>query len=123
LLNLILSIPLGYIFGLSGIIFSTVFSRILTYFWYEPIILFQQYFKISPKKYFFEYFLNIFIVIILMILMTAILGWIGTGGFLLLLLKAILCVLIVSIAYIALYYRSEQFKILKEKVFQLCHLK
>lgn len=123
LLNLILSIPLGYIFGLSGIIFSTVFSRILTYFWYEPIILFQQYFKISPKKYFFEYFLNIFIVIILMILMTAILGWIGTGGFLLLLLKAILCVLIVSIAYIALYYRSEQFKILEEKVFQLCHLK
>lgn len=40
--NLILSVFLGKLFGLAGILFATALSRILTVVWYEPKILFKE---------------------------------------------------------------------------------
>ena len=45
ILNLFFSIVLGLKFGLCGIIGATSLSRILTNFWYEPYILFNNYFN------------------------------------------------------------------------------
>ena len=54
-LNLFLSILGGYFFGITGIIGATVISRLLYAWWREPIIIFGDYFKSSPKKYFLGY--------------------------------------------------------------------
>lgn len=51
ILNVILSIVLGKIFGVAGIIFATGISRLLTVAWYEPIILFKQKFNQSVMQY------------------------------------------------------------------------
>lgn len=44
-LNVVLSIFMAYWFGLAGVILASAISRLLTYFWYEPILLFVQYFN------------------------------------------------------------------------------
>ena len=44
LLNIVLSIIMGIVMGAPGIIFATVISRILTYFWYEPYLVYKLYF-------------------------------------------------------------------------------
>lgn len=50
--NLITSIYLGNKIGLAGIIFATSIARFTTYFWYEPYLLFKEYFGKSCKYYF-----------------------------------------------------------------------
>ena len=57
ILNIVLSIILGYKFGINGILISTAISRILTIRWYEPMILFKENFKSS--KYLSYYLLQI----------------------------------------------------------------
>ena len=63
-LNLILSIILGYFIGLEGIIAASVISRLVTYFWYEPKILFETVFIKKLKMYFIPFIANISIVTI-----------------------------------------------------------
>lgn len=63
-LNLILSIILGYFIGLEGIIAASVISRLVTYFWYEPKILFETIFIQKLKLYFIPFVTNISLVTI-----------------------------------------------------------
>ncbi len=55
IINLFMSILLGYRFGLVGIIAATVISRMLYAWWKEPLILFNDYFNISAYKYYINY--------------------------------------------------------------------
>lgn len=57
ILNIVLSILLGKMMGLSGILFASAISRVLTIVWYEPHILYKQYFSASIREYFGKFFL------------------------------------------------------------------
>lgn len=50
-LNLVLSIILGKIYGMAGILGATGIARLLTIVWYEPKILFKKKFGVPIKKY------------------------------------------------------------------------
>ena len=51
------SIALGYYFGLFGVLIATSIARVLTNFWYEPYVLFDNIlFKGHIGKYFFNLF-------------------------------------------------------------------
>lgn len=52
IINLGLSIWWGNIFGVAGIIFASVIARLVTYVWYEPVLLFKEYFNESSWVYF-----------------------------------------------------------------------
>lgn len=52
LINLVLSIWWGRIFGVAGILLASAVARLSTYVWYEPILLFKEYFGISSWIYF-----------------------------------------------------------------------
>lgn len=51
-INVVLSIVMGKLMDVSGVLFASAISKLLTYIWYEPIILFRDFFKISPIKFF-----------------------------------------------------------------------
>lgn len=112
LINLILSFILGKIIGLAGIIFATILSRILTYFWYEPRLLFREYFNASELKYYLSYVRNIVIIIICMIICSKITyynpirGWIGW------LLNACIITFVVNVIYLILNINTEEFSYL-----------
>lgn len=63
-INLILSIITGMIWGLAGIILSSSIARFVTYFWYEPYLLFRDFFDSKPFKYYFYHGINIFGIVI-----------------------------------------------------------
>ncbi|WP_144555426.1 lipopolysaccharide biosynthesis protein [Bacillus sp. X1(2014)] len=67
IINIVLSILLGSYIGLSGVIFASVISRLITYFWYEPILLFKNYFGISSARYFFKHAYNIILVMCILL--------------------------------------------------------
>lgn len=51
-INLVLSVVLGYLIGLSGIIIATGLSRVLSTVWYEPRILFKKKFGENVNSYY-----------------------------------------------------------------------
>ncbi len=50
-LNLVFSVILGKIYGMSGILFATAIARILTLFWFEPRILFGEKLSGGLRRY------------------------------------------------------------------------
>jgi len=51
-LNLVLSIALGLHWGVFGILLASGLARLGTYFWYEPKLLFAEYFGTGTKQYY-----------------------------------------------------------------------
>lgn len=63
--NLVLSVVLGKMWGVAGILFASAFSRATTYIWYEPKILFKEYFNRGTKKYYQDLLVNLLFVLAL----------------------------------------------------------
>ena len=82
-LNLILSIWWGVCFGIAGILFASAAAKLLTYFWYEPILLFKDFFDAKPTRFFINIIINIISVVMIVLLLkqivdlTTLNGWIG----------------------------------------------
>lgn len=62
--NIGLSILLGKLMGVSGIYFASFISKILTYVWYEPYILYKQYFNSTSIRYYCSQIFNLILTVI-----------------------------------------------------------
>lgn len=69
IINCVLSIILGCKLGMAGILFASAISRISTYFWYEPRLLFKTYFEKPTKDYYLEIIKNALLTIILCVVL------------------------------------------------------
>lgn len=114
-LNLILSILLGNLIGLTGIILATSISKFATTIWYESKVLFRDYFDKKAKKFYLGLVQNMIAVTLLILLGSfaskniIIHSW---GAWI---LKAC-CIGSVSLVLIVLVYiRTSEFKMLKNK--------
>lgn len=121
ILNLILSVILGKVLGLCGIIFATSISKLSTYFWYEPNILFKKFFKKNVAGYYIEYLINILLIgfcvglcyiPIRLITKISIFTW---------LLKVMICMCITNTVFLIRYYKTEEFHNVKLKIMQVLH--
>ena len=63
IMNIVLSIVMGLLIGLPGIIFASAIARLCTYVWYEPGLLFREYFGASARKYYLGLFFNFVLVL------------------------------------------------------------
>lgn len=113
ILNLILSYPLGKWFGLAGILFATSISRVLTSFWYEPVILYKKIFINSRVR---EYFINIIysmIIVIFTITLNQFAEMFVRGGVLIHFLhESVLSVAVPSCAMLLRYRKTAELKYL-----------
>lgn len=111
-INIVLSIALGNYFGMSGILFASVLARLSTYFWYEPKLLFENYFEENVRGFYFSIVKNIVLVVFLSI------GIFWGGQFFIvdtwgkLILKAVIVVSIVGIGVVCAYIRTKECKML-----------
>lgn len=118
-LNIILSILGGYIFGISGIIFASAASRLLTYFWYEPKVLFKEYFNISCKKYYLHIFVNLGLSVALICLINLTLSAVVVVGWISLLIKGVICFFVCLLITILAYCKTTGFISMKSYVLNI----
>ncbi|HFI0123919.1 TPA: lipopolysaccharide biosynthesis protein, partial [Streptococcus suis] len=116
ILNLIISIALGNLIGLSGILFGTSISRILTYFWYEPILLFNKYFGHSSKVYFGALLKSLFLLVVIVMISLGISRFIVVNNITSLMLKGMILFLVSSTCAVFFYRNSEGYRFLKKKI-------
>jgi O-antigen/teichoic acid export membrane protein len=96
-INIVLSILLGKWIGLSGILFATSVSRLLTYFWYEPKLLFKEYFGKSCLVYFAGIGKSILVTFVIFIVEYLTVGFIKVNSWPELIAKGILTVIISAV--------------------------
>lgn len=111
-LNIGFSIILGKIWGLSGILLATSISKLLTYFWYEPKLLFQDYFHRPCSQYFLEMLKNVGITLLSIGVAWLASCWLVPESWLALIGKGVL-VAVVSLVVTALsYHNTEGFRMI-----------
>ena len=115
-INIVLSIVWGIYFGLSGIFFASAVSRLSTYFWYEPKLLFKNYFGEKIKGYYSSIFKNLLLVVALSIFIT----WIGKDFFIdtwgKFFLKTFIVGSVTVIGVVCAYCRTNECKMLLKMV-------
>ena len=115
-LNLVLSIILGKWLGVSGIIFATSISKLLTYFWYEPNILFKNFFKVKPYNYYLDYLKNSVLMAICIGLCFILFRRFTNVSIITWIIKAIICSLVVNILYYVRYHNSSEYENIKNRI-------
>lgn len=117
--NLVVSILLGKILGLEGILFATSIARISTYFWYEPRLLFKQYFGEKVWNYYKGILKNIVVTFIVTVICSlvfrefVVMGW---GDFFIKAVGVSICALILTIV---LYCKDPCFRVIKSMAVRL----
>lgn len=116
--NLILSIIMAHQLGVSGVIFATVISRIVTYFWYEPRLLFQLFFEKNVFTYYMEYIINILINVGAVLLLYFIFSQMSMpqNRIYSFILKGIVSFIIINLLMLIRYIKTDEFKYGIEKV-------
>lgn len=72
ILNIVLSIVLGRLWGVFGVLFATFLSRAAISLWYDPLILHRYGFEVSCKPFFTRYFRRVLLLTAVLIAMLTI---------------------------------------------------
>lgn len=118
IVNLAISILLGKLIGLNGIVLGSIIAHITTLFWYDPILIYREIFKKSPISYFVRYTFNLSLVIgiglglyyaFTFLPMTV--GWF--------VLKVIIVLVVPNVVFFAIYFKTKEFLYLKDTVIRI----
>lgn len=120
-INLIVSIILAKKMGTIGVFIGTVISYITICIWVEVFVLFKYGFKKSIKIYFYNYFKELFITVILSILTYYVCSFVLVDGFLELVIKGTICLILPNTILFLFYKQTPEFlyfKKLLKKIFK-----
>ena len=115
IINLILSVLLGKCFGLAGIIMATIISRLATSAWFEPRILYKDFFKDKVREFYSiqcKYFTVMIIVYAIIYIITK---KIPVDTMLTFLCKTVVCVIMINVLFVILFGKTREFKDLLNK--------
>ena len=108
LINLGSSIILVNYFGLAGIFMGTTISTITMPLWIQAKLVYNNIFNKSVKKYFEKYVIYLIITILVGSLTTYICSLISLNGFISLIVKGVICMVIPNIIYLIIFYRTKE---------------
>lgn len=112
ILNILLSIVLGKIYGIFGIFLATAISLVLTNFWYEPRLMFSSFYDIKTSNYWKKQGKN-FLSMILSFVVCYLLICNLKNSFLFFALKVGIVVIVTSLVFAVFNLKTEELKKLK----------
>ena len=119
--NLITSVVLGRVMGLAGILFATSIARLATYFWYEPVLLFKNYFGKSSLIYFGGVLKSLLTTLAIVLTVSYCMNTIHITSWLGLLLKACAVGITSLLLVILIYHRSEGLQLVLRRAKSMIH--
>ena len=117
-LNIVLSVLLGKMIGVAGVIAATAVSRILTSFWFEGKVVFGRFDK-SVKIYLLLQVKNFVICFTSVCIAYLICNTIKGASILTLLIKFVIAATVSGITTFSIYGRTIEFKTMKAKIFSV----
>ena len=117
--NIVLSIILGQKFGIAGIVLATFLSKILTYFWYEPRLLYREYFGKKCGEYYLGHVTNVIMMAALIFILQKIDVFRTIDSWGALIGRGIITAIVVNVAYFLRYFWTKEFKELFNKLVKM----
>lgn len=118
-LNVGLAIILGHYLGLCGILFAGAISKLLTYIWYEPIVLFRDFFGHSPLYFFGTSFVIAAATAVTGAVLYFVQSSIPFDGILGFIIKGCCCFIIANLIYLVMYFKNKNFRNLLVRIKKL----
>lgn len=112
-INIVVSILLGKIWGLFGILLATAIARLLTNTWYSPYAVFKYGFKMSPKPYFIRYLFYALLLVATGGVCYLVCSFIRFTPVISLILKFLICCIIPNGVFMLFFGKSKEFELLK----------
>ncbi len=116
ILNIVLSVALGIKLGLVGIIIASILSRMASYFWYEPIVIFRYFFGHSAKDFFFGLMKNLILVICVFLIIYLCSSRFVPKNWMELIIKGGIIGIVCFAIFIGVYFRTPGARNIMEKV-------
>ena len=107
--NLLLNICLGKLFGVTGILFASLVTCIISGTFWQCIIIFKSYFKVSAKKYIVTqmlYFCCSGMIIAISYFIVRVIPDNGVVGFV---IKSVTCGVVSALLILLVYYKNDYF--------------
>lgn len=115
-LNIILSVILGVVWGIFGILLSSSLARLLTYIWLEPKLLFRDYFNTRVGVYYEKMMQNAVLVFAIILLTGSTLGGISVRNYLQWGIKAAIVFAFGGLCAYFMYRKDDGFQVLCKKI-------
>lgn len=109
-INIILSIILGYLFGVFGILLATSITALLTYFWYEAKIILESRFGHSVYDYIRGQIKSFILALISIIITSICASMIKEVTIISFIIKMGICIIVPNIFYILVLRREKEFQ-------------
>lgn len=110
LLNIVVSVALGYHIGLMGILIGTIIASLTTYYWYEPMILIKDNFSMSIKPFMKLQLENIVYALFSILITSVSVMWITEVTLFTFFMKMVICLIVPNTFYFIVLKREERFK-------------
>ena len=118
ILNIVLSVILGYVLGVAGVIVATAVSRFFTSFWYEGKVVFNKLGK-SAKEYYLIQLRSALVAAVIIGSSVSVNKLIQVGGIRGIVLKVIVCTMITLMMEVLFNRKTLEFKMLSERVLRM----
>lgn len=119
IMNIFLSIILARYIGITGIFIATSISRLCTTTWLDAYLVHKYEFKTPVIKFFKKYILYLVIFIISFIVCNYLSSLIMYNELTNFILKTILVILIPNIIMMIMFYKTDEFRAIKGKLFNV----
>jgi len=119
IVNLFVSIILVKKIGIAGVFIGTFVSRLTTTAWIDPYIVHKYGFKKSMKPYVVKYLNYATSVVVVAIITKFITSSIPDNNYLFLIIKAIVVFGIINVLFILIYFRTNEFKCVKNMIINI----
>lgn len=123
LINLVVSLFLGYHYGVIGIFLGTLISTISTSLWVEPWVLYKYRLKKPVWEYFFRYAVYMGIMGLVWCLVDFLCKGVQGGLFMQTLIRLVISAGVTNIIFLAVYWKSDEFVFLRLKLKNLPQLR
>lgn len=109
IINIIVSIILIKIIGLSGVFIGTIVSTVLVPFWVEPYVLYKNYFNFKVNNYFIRYLIYTVITLISGIICFYLCSLLPLYSFYWFIIRGLICVGIITVVYLVFFSKTNEF--------------
>lgn len=109
-INIVLQLILGHLWGLNGILLGTSLSILFSSFWIEPLVLYKYGFETKVSHYFFRYFRYSMKMVVFVTISNYLMNFIQVEGMIELVFKVILGAVTTLVFMVALLINEKSFK-------------
>lgn len=120
IINLMVSLILGYYIGIVGIFLGTLISTLTTSMWVEPYVLYRKHLEMPIKGYFIKYIWYLVVTLVAWFLTDKICSLVSGGVLIQCVERLAICALVPNLIYLLCYIRNREFGFLWNK---LCTLR